>query len=273
MKAPDFVYVRPGSIAEALALLADTDADATPLAGGQSLMPMMNFRVAAPGKLVDLNGLAELRGLRVENGMVRIGAMTRYAELLASDDIRENIPLFGLALPHVAHAAIRNRGTIGGSVALADPAAEIPALLLVLEAEIHMQGLAGTRAIAAEDFFLGLYETALQEGEIVTEIVVPARKTTEQFGFYEFARRHGDYAMAGVALKVGGPDHCRIGFFGVADRAIRATRAEVAYRDGGVPAAMAALDDLPFDGDLNAAAKTKRHLAGIALKRAFEGIS
>lgn len=272
MKAPDFSYVKPGSVTEALTILADPDADAMPLAGGQSLMPMMNFRLAAPATLVDLGGIDALRGIREDGDEIRIGAMTRYADLAAAPVIAAHVPLFTMALPHIAHAAIRNRGTIGGSVSLADPAAEMPALLLALDAAIHVQGEAGTRRIAADDFFLGMYETMLDEGELVTEIAIPIRQHAQRFGFYELARRHGDYAMVGVALATRADNTCRIAFFSIADRAIRATAAEAALATGNLTAAIAALDDLPFDGDLNAAPATKRHLAGIALKRAMEGL-
>ena len=273
MKAPDFSYVKPASVAEALAILADPEADAMPLAGGQSLMPMMNFRLAAPGTLVDLNGIDALRGIRADGDVIRIGAMTRYADLAAAPEIAAHVPLIAMALPHIAHAAIRNRGTIGGSVSLADPAAEMPALLLALGATVHVQGTAGARRIAADDFFLGMYETALDEGELVTEIAIPARQEGQRFGFYELARRHGDYAMVGVAISEVPGKTCRIAFFSIADRAIRATAAEAALASGDLAAAVAALDDLPFDGDLNAAPGTKRHLAGIALKRAVEGLN
>lgn len=273
MKAADFTYVKPGTVAEALAILSDPKADAMPLAGGQSLMPMMNFRLAAPGTLVDLNGVAALRGIRIENQVIRIGAMNRYSDLAASADIAKHVPLFGMALPHIAHAAIRNRGTIGGSVALADPAAEMPALLLALDATIHVEGPSGPRQIEVDAFFLGMYETALDEGELVTEIAIPAAKPRDRFSFYELARRHGDYAMAGVALKATETGTFRVAFFSVADRAIRPTATEAALQSGDIPAAITALDDLPFTGDLNAAPQTKRHLAGIALKRAVERLA
>lgn len=280
MKAADFSYTRPDTVQDALAILADPDADAMPLAGGQSLMPMMNFRLAFPGTLVDLNGIPGLRGIQAADGVVRIGAMTRYAELAASAEIASHVPLFGTALPYIAHAAIRNRGTIGGSVSLADPAAEMPALLLALDAEIHVEGRGGARRIGAENFFLGLFETALNEGELVTEVVVPQRSVTDRFAFYELARRHGDYAMAGVAVRMSGasePADCRIAFFGIADRAMRATGAEAALSaglsDDAIDAAVSSLTDLRFDGDLNAKPETKRHLAGVVLKRALKGLS
>lgn len=279
MKAADFLYERPETLSEAFAFLADEDLDATPLAGGQSLVPMMNFRLAQPGMLVDLSSVDDLRGITVVNGALRIGAMTRYVELLGSEMVAERAPLLTMALPHVAHAAVRNRGTIGGSVALADPAAEMPALLLALDAVVSVASEAGARDIAAADFFLGMYETALEEGELVVAITIPLRAPDRRFGFYELARRHGDYAMAGVAVSAsldGVYRDVRVAYFSIADRALRASGAEAAL-DGtapgqGVEAAIAALADLPFAGDLNASAATKQHLSGVVLKRALGGM-
>ena len=278
MKAPDFSYRRPETLEEALGILNDPEADALPLAGGQSLIPMMNFRVAGPETLVDLNGIEKLQGISVENGEIRIGAMTRYADLARSREIAEHVPLIGLALPNIAHAAIRNRGTIGGSIALADPAAEMPAVALALGASIHVEGPDGARTVAADDFFLGMYETDLDEGELVTAVSIPLQAAGDRFAFYELARRHGDYAMVGVAVATAGSpriEACRIVFFGVSDRAVRATGAEQALRGTfsgeGIPTAIAALSDLPCEGDLNAAAETKRYLASVVLRRALEG--
>ena len=275
MKAPDFRYERPESLSAALALLADDSVDAMPIAGGQSLMPMMNFRLAAPGLLVDLNGLSELDGIRHADGWLEIGAMTRYRTLAASAVIAEMAPLMAKALPHIAHPAIRNRGTLGGSVALADPAAEMPAVLIALGARIVLAGTGGTRKVAADDFFLGLYSTARADGELVTAIEVPVAAPGQRFGFHELARRHGDYAMAGCAIAAAGDlSRVRIALFGISDRALRATGAEAALAggDGGataLEAAVATLSELEFDGDLHAAPDTKRHLAGVALKRAW----
>lgn len=276
MKPANFSYERPSDLGEALALLGNPEIEASPLAGGQSLMPMMNFRMAQPKTLVDLNGLNELRGIRLDGGALRIGAMTRYVELASSEAVRVQAPLVGLALPHIAHAAIRNRGTIGGSISLADPAAEMPALMLALDARITVQSATGQREIAADDFFLGLYETALEAGELVTEILIPAASERRRCGFHELARRHGDYAMAGVAVTAEGSERHRIAFFGVSDRAVRARGAEKAL-DGqpaghsqALEAAVAALDEIEFSADLNGAEDTKRHLAGVVLKRALE---
>jgi len=189
MKAADFRYESPATLADALALLADDDLDVAVLAGGQSLMPMMNFRLVQPEMVVDLNRIDGLDGVSAAGGHLRIGAMTRYAALERAPLVARHAPLIAMALPHVAHPAIRNRGTIGGSVALADPAAEMPALMLALGAEIEIAGPGGERLVAADEFFFGLYETALDEGELITALRVPDAAPGDSFGFHEIARR------------------------------------------------------------------------------------
>jgi len=283
MKAPDFRYARPETLPEALALLADDDVDTAPIAGGQSLVPMMNFRLAQPETLVDLAALDDLRGITQDDVGLRIGAMTRYVDLAGSKLIATGAPLIPMALPHIAHAAIRNRGTIGGSVALADPAAEMPAVLLTLDAKIDLISIDGTRNVPASDFFLGMYETAREEHELVAAIRIPAPDQDRRFGFYELARRHGDYAVAGVCVSArrmadGTCRDWRIALFSVADRALRATAAEAALEGAdpsnpdAVTAAQAALSGIEFGGDLNAAPRTKQHLAGVVLARALKGL-
>lgn len=282
MKAADFAYRRPADLAGALAILSTEGEDIAPLAGGQSLMPMMNFRVAQPAVLLDLADLAELRGVSLDADGLRIGAMTRYAELAKDPLVAQIAPLIGMALPHIAHAAVRNRGTIGGSVALADPAAEMPALLLAMAARIELVSAKGRRVVAAEDFFLGLYETARSPDELVAAIHIPTDAGQRRAGFYELARRHGDYAMAGVAVTAcGGPGDAltspRIAFFGVSDRAMRAHRAEAALAGQRadaetLSAAVEALSDLPVNGDLQTPPQMKLKLAGVVLRRALVGI-
>lgn len=274
MKAPDFEYHRPETVAAALALMAGDDVAA--LAGGQSLMPMMNFRLSAPEHLIDLNGIDDLTGIEVTEDGLRIGAMTRYAALEASAEVAQHAPLIAKALPHIAHSAIRNRGTIGGSCALADPAAEMPAVLMALGAEIALQNEAGARRVAADDFFLGLYETLREEDELLVAIHVPGKREGQRFGFHEIARRHGDYAMAGCAVSASGDfSDSRVAFFGVADRAVRAKAAEDILRSDAdaLDAAVAALGDIEFAGDMNADPATKQHLAGVALKRAWAEVA
>jgi carbon-monoxide dehydrogenase medium subunit len=278
LKAADFDYIRPDTLEEALVTLATHDGEARPIAGGQSLMPMMNFRLSQPDLLVDLNALEDLKGIEEKNDSILVGAMTRYSELDRSAVVAQHLPLVKMALPHIAHAAIRNRGTIGGSVSLADPAAEMPALMLALDAVIIAVSSTGERRIAADEFFLGLYETALREDEIVKAVSIPKAPPGARFAFREIARRHGDYAMAGVAIaaRESDPfDGMRIAFFSVSDRAIRALAAEDALngRVGGdsdaVAAALATVDALELQGDLNASIATKTHLARVMLKRAL----
>lgn len=274
MKAPDFRYVRPETLQDALRHLQDDMVDAAVIAGGQSLMPMMNFRLAAPDLLVDLNAVEGLDGIAVDGDTVRIGAMTRYSDLEASDTVAEQLPLLAMALPHIAHAAIRNRGTIGGSTALADPAAEMPALLLALGGTVTAASPEGKRDIPADDFFLGLYETALEPGEIVTRITLPAAQPGDRFGFHELARRHGDYAMAGVAV-AWPSDGPKIAFFSVADRAVRARAAEDVLRAApdAIDTAVDALSEIEFAEDGNAGIDTKAYLAGVVLRRALRGMT
>lgn len=269
MKASQFSYARPDTLEEALALMADEEAEPMALAGGQSLMPMMNFRVARPGVLVDLNRIPGLSGIEEEAGKVRIGAMTRYRDLAASDVVSARLPLVSAALPHIAHAAIRNRGTIGGSLALADPAAEMPAVALALGATLHLVSKDGPRDVPADDFFLGAYDTALEQGELVAGVSFPTAGQGDRFGFHEIVRRHGDYAMAGAVVAAAG-GAVRVAFFGVGDGAMRVPAAEAALGAdlSGIDAAVGALSELEVAGDLNGDEATKRHLAGVALRRA-----
>ncbi len=251
------------------------EAEVLVLAGGQSLMPMMNFRLSAPEALVDLNAIDDLARVERAGDWLVIGAMTRYAALEASTLVADHAPLVANALPHIAHPAIRNRGTIGGSCALADPAAEMPALLLALGAEIELQSAAGGRRVTADDFFLGIYETARAENELVVAIHVPVATTGQRFGFYEIARRHGDYAMAGCAIAASADlSEVRLALFGVSDRAVRARSAETNLAGGAdIDGAIAALDEIEFASDVTTDAATKQHLAGVALRRAWAEVS
>ena len=281
MKAPEFRYECPSTLDDALAWMASDEHDCQPLAGGQSLMPMMNLRLAAPELIVDLNKLTELEFIREEDSSISIGAMVRYATLLESTIIRQHIPLFGQALPHIAHEAIRNRGTIGGSVALADPAAEMPALLCALDASITLVSSSGSREIPADEFFIGVYDTALEQGELVYSVNIPTAIEGQQFGFYELARRHGDYAMAGVAISASSINPftgLRIVFFSIGERALRATDAEAvlegqAYGKAVLEEAKSALGSLEYNEDMNGSEATKAHWAGIVLQRALAGMS
>jgi len=277
MKAPRFAYARPASVAEVLALLAEHKDEARVLAGGQSLVPMLNFRVAAPKVLVDINRIAGLSGIKVAKHHLRIGALTRHVELERSADIARHLPLIASAMPHIAHPAIRNRGTFGGSCALADPAAELPACALALGATFVVAGRKGERRVIAQDFFRGLYATALKAGELLVAAEFPLPESGYASAFGELARRHGDYAMVGVAAHGSTQGQkfsdVRVALFGVGDRPVRAARFERALE--GRPAAastiegaLAALDsDLDPRADLQASAATKRHLAKVLAGR------
>jgi len=279
MKAPRFAYARPASIAEALALLQKHGDDARVLAGGQSLVPMMNFRVAAPKVLVDINRIGSLTGIKVTKSFVRIGALVRHVELERSADVAKHLPLVAAAMPHVAHPAIRNRGTFGGSCALGDPAAELPACTLALGATFVVAGKKGERRIAAQDFFKGLYATALKPGELLVAAEFPLPKPGYASAFGELARRHGDYAMVGVAAhglrKVGKFSDMRVAFFGVGDRPQRASRFERALEgQPAVDGALAKLDaDLEPRADLHASAAMKLHLAKVLADRVLGGLA
>jgi len=198
MKAADFNYVRPNTLMEALNLISKADEDVAIISGGQSLIPMMNFRLVEPSTLIDISKLPELQKIEHLGATLEIGAGLTYAEIEKSDIVNSKVPLLAHAIEFIAHSAIRNRGTIGGSVALADPAAEIPALLIALNATIFLQSRTGHRLISADEFFLGTYETALEPGEIVFKISIPTINTS--YGFYEVTRRHGDYASAGAII-------------------------------------------------------------------------
>jgi aerobic carbon-monoxide dehydrogenase medium subunit len=280
MKAPRFAYARPASVAEALALLDKHRDEARVLAGGQSLVPMLNFRVAAPGVLVDINRIGALSGIKVTKSHVRIGALTRHVELERSADIARHLPLVAAAVPHIAHPAIRNRGTFGGSCALGDPAAELPACALALGATFVVAGKKGERRIAAVDFFKGLYATALRAGELLVAAEFPLPKPGYASAFGELARRHGDYAMVGVAAhgstRGGKFSDLRIAFFGVGDRPLlaahfaRALQGEPATANT-VDAALAKLDaDLAPRADLYSSAATKLHLAKVLAGRVLK---
>jgi aerobic carbon-monoxide dehydrogenase medium subunit len=242
-------------------LLATHGDGAKLLAGGQSLVPMMNFRVAAPRVLVDINRIAALTGVKVTKSHVRIGALVRHVELERSAEIARQLPLVAAAMPHIAHPAIRNRGTFGGSCALGDPAAELPACAIALGATFVLAGKKGERRVAAEDFFKGLYATALKPGELLIAAEFPLAKAGSKSAFGELARRHGDYAMVGVAAHASAREGLRAAFFGVGDRPV-ALEAENA---GGI---LSKLDtELKPRGDLHASAAMKLHLAKVLAGR------
>jgi carbon-monoxide dehydrogenase medium subunit len=222
MKARNFRYIRPRSLAEACRILADADGEAVALAGGQSLLAGLNMRLSSPRLLVDIADLPELRGQSYADGTVRLGALTRHAELLSSELVNKHLPLLSKAAPHIGHVAIRNRGTLGGSLAYADPAAELPACAVALNATLVLAGASGERKVKAEDFFKGLFETDLRPGELIAAVEFPAVPAGTVTGFAELSRRHGDFALAGVAavatMQSGRISETRLVYIGCADR-------------------------------------------------------
>ena len=200
MKAPAFLYRRPHDIDEALALLGDRAGDAQVLAGGQSLMPTLNMRLSKPDMLVDINRIDMLRGIEDRGDTIRVGALVRHAEVLESALVARQLPLVTMAIPYVAHMAVRNRGTTCGSLALADPAAEMPAVAVALNADIVLRKRGATRTVPARNFFQGLYQTDRTADEMISEVVFPVTAEDRIFGFAELSRRHGDFATVGVAI-------------------------------------------------------------------------
>jgi aerobic carbon-monoxide dehydrogenase medium subunit len=275
-------YVRATALAEAFDALDAEGDEAMVLAGGQSLVPALNMRLVEPRLLVDINGIAALRGIGERAGGLRIGALVRHAELGASPLVARSAPLLTAAIPHIAHPAIRNRGTIGGSLAHADPAAELPACAVALDAVIHLASRRGTRAIAARNFFRGLYETARAADEILTAIDIPAPDPGMRSVFLELARRRGDYAMVGLAARARmedgiARDLCLV-FFGVGGKPVEARAAGDVLRaapllDSLAAAARALDDDLDPPADLQGDGDTKRHLARVLLGRALRSLA
>src|SRR3954471_6776073 len=199
LKPAAFAYAKARSLDHAIALLGEHQGEARLLAGGQSLIATLNMRLSCPSLLVDINGVAGLDGVSVTNGVVEIGALTRHVMLERSAEIARHAPLIARAIPQIAHPAIRNRGTIGGSLAYADPAAELPACLVALDGEVDMTGPQGKRSVQAEDFFTGLFETALGPHDVLSAVRFPAAAADMRVGFGELARRQGDYAIVGLA--------------------------------------------------------------------------
>jgi carbon-monoxide dehydrogenase medium subunit len=275
MKASAFSYARARSVEDALTLLAEHSEKAKVLSGGQSLMPALNLRLVSPDLIVDMGGVDELRGATVRGDTLAIGALTRHADLLRSPEIRLHAPLLSQAAPHIAHPAIRNRGTIGGSLAHADPAAELPACMLALDATMIVRSLAGERRLAASDFFKGIYETALSPEELLVAVELPIRKSAAQY-FNEFARRHGDYAIAGVAAQaLLGKEvfhDLRIALFAIGDRPVLA-RSAVDLVDKAVTqplvtdVAAAIADELDPPDDQQASPAMRKQLARVLIAR------
>ena len=278
MKPAPFDYHAPRQLKEATALLAKLP-NAKILAGGQSLVPMMNFRYVIADHLVDLGGLQELRGIAVADGYLRIGAMTRQRDLEVSSDIAEHCPLMSEALRHVGHRQTRNRGTIGGSLAHADPAAELPAICAAYDATIHAASVRGMRQVKFRDFATGFMSTALQPDEMIVAVDLPIWPAGHGHGFHEFARRHGDFALAGATalLDVGADNVARkavLTLFGVTASPLRVDAAETRLTGrpldaGAIRTAAASAWLIEPISDIHASGEYRRHLAQVLSLRAL----
>jgi carbon-monoxide dehydrogenase medium subunit len=277
LKARAFSYSRPATIAEALDAFAAAGGEASYIAGGQSLVPALALRLQAPEMLIDIAHIEDLRGVSLEDGWLRIGALTRHAEALTDPLIARHAPLLAEAAPHVAHPAIRNRGTLGGSVALADPASEFPAMMLALGAEIEIASLEGRRRIPADDFFLDLYQTAIEPGELLVALHIPATRAGQRWAFGEMARRRGDYAIVGagigIAIERDMVAEARIAFFSVGSTPLRIKGAEAALigrvldKDAILVAQAALAGDLDPPDDAQVPTAMRLHLARVLLGR------
>jgi carbon-monoxide dehydrogenase medium subunit/6-hydroxypseudooxynicotine dehydrogenase subunit alpha len=280
VKPPAFDYEAPTSVDEALALLAERGADGKVLAGGQSLVPLLNFRLARPEVLIDVNGLQELSYLRREQGTLRIGAMTRHAALEHSRMAAEYWPILVEAMGWVAHPQIRNRGTVGGSCAHADPAAELPVVMTALDARFRVRSVRGERTLGARDMFVGQLEPGIEPDELLIEIEVPPVADGTGAAFVEFARRHGDFALGGVAamVELDAEGICRgaaISLLGAGPTPLRPGDAEAALVGGPVDlstateAARLAVRDASPTGDLHGSADYRRDLIETLTRRAL----
>jgi carbon-monoxide dehydrogenase medium subunit len=281
MEASAFSYARATSVENAIELLVAHGERAKVLSGGQSLMPAMNLRLVAPELIVDIGDLNELRGIAVRGGILTIGALTRHADLLKSPEIATHAPLLTDAIAHVAHPAIRNRGTIGGSLAQADPASELPACMVALNATIVIIGPAGERRVPAKGFFTGIYDTVLSPQELLVAVELPVARKNSQHFFCEFARRHGDYAIVGIAAQAvmenGILTDLRPVFFAVGDRPVMvnagAKLLKTAVTSALLSEALEGLnEELDPPEDQQASSSMRRHLAKVLLARCVSSL-
>jgi aerobic carbon-monoxide dehydrogenase medium subunit len=278
MKSPPFSYTKAQSLAHLFSTMSEYGDDLRILAGGQTLLASLNMRLSEPQLLIDIRGLSELKGITVQNGLLRIGALATHTEIESSALVAQHSPMLAQAAPHIAHRAIRNLGTLGGSIAYADPAAEWPVCVLALNATIVLRSVNGERRVSADTFFQGLYTTDMQEDEIVMACEFPVIRSQQTHDFSELARRHGDYAVAGLAVCSEVANH-RIAFLGIADRPVRALKAETILNTstltvGTIEAAVASLKtELEPLADLTHNEESKMHLAGVLLKRALKRIA
>ncbi|MEK9901171.1 MAG: xanthine dehydrogenase family protein subunit M [Rhodospirillaceae bacterium] len=283
MKPAPFAYVRAESLDQVFDLLDEHGDDARILAGGQSLMATLNMRLSAPEVLIDINRIDGLSDITRDGDTLRVGALARHSQVLASGDVAAMAPLVAQAMPHVAHQAIRNRGTFGGSIAFADPAAELPAVSRAIGARMILQSRSGTRTVDANDFYLGLFETAMEPGELLVAVEIPKIADDERTAFMELARRSGDYAIVGIGVqgRIDGGNFAdmRLVFLGAGDRPILASAASDAlngnpHNDNTVAAAQSALyADLDPMADLNGPPEMKMHLARVLTKRALNAFA
>ena len=277
MKSPEFDYIKARSLEQALSLLASHGDEARILAGGQSLLAALNMRLSEPALLIDISGLNHLRGIQVTPSALRIGALTTHTDIENSAQVAQHAPLLKLAVPHIAHRAIRNAGTFGGSIANADPAAEWPCCLLALDGQVVAQSPRGERRIAALDFFTGLYTTELADDEVLTACELPLAQRDDWFGFQELARRHGDYAIAGLAmhLRFAGPvvQAAKLSWLGLASTPLRSRKTEQLLVGKPLDATtfemvVASLrEELDPLADLTNSGATKKHLATVLARR------
>ena len=298
MKAPAFSYLRPTRLHDVIALLQQHGDEARLLAGGQTLLATLNMRLSEPALLIDLQAVKELKGIALEGSILRIGAMVTHSEIESSSLVAQQAPLLHMAAPHIAHRAIRNLGTLGGSIAYGDPAAEWPACLLALQGVVIARSLQGERRIAARDFFTGLYTTALAANEVIVACEIPVATPNQRFSFDELVRRHGDYAVVGLAASAHTVEGVfmdfRLAWIGVGSKPQRAYATEAVlnglrlqgntgdspgnttgYSLGAsdaltAPALQALRAELQPEADLTHSAATKQHLAGVMLKRALQ---
>ena len=281
MKPAPFEYVAAESLEEALAALQLNNPEGKILAGGQSLLPLLNLRLTKPKILIDLNGISGLEGIRENPAGLAIGAMTRQSKVEHSSLVRQSCPLLAEAIRYIGHVAIRHRGTIGGSLAHADPAAELPAVALAFDAKFVIAGTGGDRTVSAEEFFLDFLTTALAPNEILRQIVFPVLRPSSGYALEEVARRHGDFAIAGVVVIVDLDDagkiaEARVALFGVAPTPVRARQAERALLgreldDSGIADAAALLNEvLEPPADIRASNAYRKHVAAVLLSRALK---
>jgi CO/xanthine dehydrogenase FAD-binding subunit len=279
VKPARFQYCAPSSVEEAVAFLAEHADESSVLAGGQSLVPLLNMRLARPEYVVDLNRVPDLDYVRADNDVLAVGALTRHATLENDQLVRDDCPLVARAMPHVGHAGIRYRGTAGGSIAHADPSAELPAVAVALDAQVVVRGPQGTRTVRAGDFFITHLTTSLEQGEIVTELRFPVRREESGSAVVEIARRHGDFALVGVATQVELADgvvrSARLAAFGVDDVPRRLTDAEALLvgaepsaelLEGAGAAASAAVEPA---SDMHASAEYRREMAAVLVRRSL----